>query len=177
MTDQPLSKGPVSVDPRGEFPFDLPEYLFHVLYFALRHHDAVLETLLHPLGLTLSRHRALAVISAFQPCTMGELASYAVTDRTTMTRMVDALVEQQLVERTRRPENRQEIVVSVTPAGREKLDQAYAVIFPQNRRDLDGISEADQRTLIRMAQALAANVAPDPETRERVLTHRRASKV
>ena len=73
-----------------------------------------MEALLQKLGLTLALQRAMAVISRLQPCTMGELASFAVVDRTTMTRTVDTLVANGWVDRSRGVQSRREVILTVT---------------------------------------------------------------
>lgn len=159
-----------SADPRGEFPIAPQEYVFLLLTAITRYRDAQLERLLRPLGLTLAKHRALLVTERFQPCTMSELADFSVVERTTMTRTVDLLVGEGLLERIEGAADRRQVLISINAAGRAKLAAASRLIFDQNRADLEGMSEADQRALVRLGQALAANLAPDTVSRERVLT-------
>ncbi len=80
------------VDPKGEFPLDVTTYLFHLFIVTARHRDARLDKALKPLGLNVSRHRALSVIALLEPCAMSALAEFSAVDRTTMTRTVDQLV-------------------------------------------------------------------------------------
>src|ERR1700736_765180 len=98
-----------TMDPRGEFPLDLASYVFHLFSVVGRHREAKLETILKPLGLSLARHRALSVIATLEPCTMSELAEFSATDRTTLTRTVDQLVDAGLVERTTPREDRRQV--------------------------------------------------------------------
>ncbi|MDB5438444.1 MAG: hypothetical protein JWM33_871 [Caulobacteraceae bacterium] len=164
-----------TTDPRGEFPMDLPEYLFHLQLFSVRCRLATQETLIHPLDLNPARYGALSVLDAFQPCTMKELAEFSVTDRTTMTRIIDGLVEAGWVERLRGPGDRREVIVTLTPAGLAKVREAYAVVRQMNRDALAGVPEQDQRELIRLSQAVLANLAPDAAARERLLLFSRGT--
>lgn len=171
--DAPFPSLADSADPQGEFPIAPPEYLFLLLTAITRYRDSQLERLLRPLKLTLSKHRALLVIERFQPCTMSELADFSVVERTTMTRTVDLLVADGLVERMEGPADRRQVLLSLNAAGRAKLGAASRLILDRNRLDLEGMPEADQRALVRLSQALAANLAPDAISRERVLTFNR----
>lgn len=148
---------------------DLPEYIFHLQLFSVRCRNAALERTLAPLGLTATHHRTLAIIEWFQPCTMKELAEFSIFDRTAMTRTVDALVEAGWADRERGAQDRREVVVTLTAAGLDKVREGNALIQRGDREALTGISEEDQRALIRLAQQVFANLAPDTHTRERVL--------
>ena len=96
----PETRPATTVDPTGEFPFDLTTYLFHVFAVLGRYREAALDEAFRPLGLNVARHRALAVVARMQPCGMTELADFCAVDRTTMTRTVDQLFAGGLVERT-----------------------------------------------------------------------------
>src|SRR5258707_12526008 len=84
---------------------DPTEFLFHLFIVLSRYRDAGLDKVLKPLGLNVSRHRALAVIASFEPCTMGELSDFSCVYQTNMTRTVDQLVAGALSNRFRRPPN------------------------------------------------------------------------
>src|SRR5580704_9354552 len=113
MTNAP-KRAATTVDPRGEFPFDLPTYLFHLFAALGRHREFVLDQAFRPLGLNVARHRALSVVVRMQPCGMSELADLCAVDRTTMTRTVDQLVAGGLVERTTPPADRRQVLLSAT---------------------------------------------------------------
>jgi DNA-binding MarR family transcriptional regulator len=148
---------------------DLPEYIFHLQLFSVRCRNATLEQTLAPIGLTATHHRTLAILECFQPCTMKELAEFSICDRTAMTRTVDALVDAGWADRERSAQDRREVVVTLTAAGVDKVREGNVLIQHGDREALAGISEEDQRVLIRLAQQVFANLAPDTPTRERVL--------
>src|SRR5262245_47305383 len=114
------AEGTSSVDP--------DEFIFHLFVVLTRHRDARQEKLLRPLGLNVSRHRALAVIAAFEPCTMGELSEFSCVDRTTMTRTVDQLVASGFVERATSASDRRNVLLALTSAGRKASREARKVI-------------------------------------------------
>lgn len=171
--DKPLHTATGARDPRGEFPFAPPEYIAHLLTVITRYRDAQLERILRPFDLSLARYRALLVVVQFGPCTMTELADFSIVERTTLTRMVDQLVEAGLVSRVSRGADRRTVQLSATDQGRVLELNAASMMRAQNRIDLEGIADEDQRALIRVAQMFAANLAPDAESRRRALTFRR----
>lgn len=147
----------------------LTDYAFHLFAVVSRHRDARLDGALRPLGLNLSRHRALSIVAGIGPCTMSELADFSAVDRTTLTRTVDQLVECGFVERATPREDRRQVVLTLTEAGREIGERSMRAIFEVNRELASGMAEEDGRAAVRMLQALIARLVPDPALRERVL--------
>lgn len=171
----PKSTKPSSwaADPRGEFPMDPTAYLFHLQLYSTRCRNRRLDEAVAPFDLNLQRYRALFIIDWLQPCTMRELADFSLSDRTTMTRTVDGLVEAGWVERSRSPDDRREVIVTLTAAGAAKMAEGNPAVWAMNKEALVGITEQEQRELIRLTQKVFANLAPDTATRERVLRLKR----
>ncbi len=157
-----------TVDPQGEFPLDLTTYVFHLFTVVARHRDARLEAALKPLGLNLSRHRALSSIERLAPCTMRELAEFVAVDRTTLTRTVDQLAAASLVERTTPREDRRQVVLTLTSAGKAACRRALQAIYRVNRDLLEEMGEDEQRRLCRALDRLVGRLAPDPAMQQRL---------
>jgi len=160
-------------DPEGEFPFPVSPYLFHLFATITRYRDARLDKALKPLGLNVTRHRALAVIALLEPCTMSEAADLSAIDRTTMTRIVDQLVTRGLTERATPSEDRRQVVLTLTARGHAVYQGALRAIGAVNRIALEGLPEEVLREVARAQQAILANLAPDPALAARLLTFRR----
>jgi DNA-binding MarR family transcriptional regulator len=163
------SRAPSTLDPKGEFPLDLTTYVFHLFTVTTRHRDARLETLLKPLGLSLPRHRALSVIAAQEPCTMTELAEFSAVDRTTLTRTIDQLVQSGHVARSTPPEDRRQVVLTLTDSGRAACRGSMRAIYRLNQQLLDGMDEDDQRVLARAFERFLGHLVQEPALLERVL--------
>jgi DNA-binding MarR family transcriptional regulator len=168
MTASP-NRASTTIDPTGEFPFDLTTYLFHVFTVLGRHREAELDEAFRPLGLNVARHRALAVIARMQPCGMTELADFCAVDRTTMTRTVDQLVATALVERATPPADRRQVLLSLTQQGSSVHRQALRAVYRINRRALEGIPKDTQRTVVRAKQAMLTNLVADRDLARRLL--------
>jgi DNA-binding MarR family transcriptional regulator len=169
QTARPAPRPPSTIDPTGEFPFDLPTYLFHLFTVLGRHRDHRLDHELAPLGLNLPQHRALAVIGRVDACSMSRLAEMTAVDRTTMTRIVDHLVADDLVVRVTPPSDRRQVLLSMTPRGREVLSKALRIIYRVNRAILDGLDDVTRRGFIRLERAMIGNLVPDEDLRRRLL--------
>ena len=169
--DQRSSRSAAS--PQGEFPYPVSPYLFHLFTTIGRLRDAQLDKALRPLGLNVTRHRAIAVIALIEPCTMSELADLSAIDRTTMTRIVDQLVVRGLAERATPSEDRRQVVLSLTGKGREVYQKALQTIGVVNRAALQGLPEEALHAVARAQQAILANLAPNPERARRLLSFRR----
>jgi DNA-binding MarR family transcriptional regulator len=112
---------------------------------------------------TLPQYRALVVLAARGPVGMSELATELDCSPSTATRLCDRLVRKRLVRRAHRPDNRREVEVSITAAGR----QLVARVTKHRRREIDRIlAEVPGRQRASMIAALrafanAAGEAPD----------------
>lgn len=161
-------------DPHDEFPFPVSPYLFHLFTTISRFRDARLDKALKPLGLNVTRHRAIAVIALLEPCTMSELAELSAIDRTTMTRIVDQLVARDLADRMTSSEDRRQVILILTDRGRGVYKSALKAIGEVNRAALEGLPDDVLRAVARAQQAILANLAPDPDLAKRLLHFRRA---
>jgi DNA-binding MarR family transcriptional regulator len=156
-------------DVAGAGALGLTDYVFHLFAVVSRHREARLDVALRPLGLSLARHRALSIVAGIAPCTMSELADFSAVDRTTLTRTVDQLVESGLVERATPREDRRQVVLTLTEAGRETCQRSLQAIFDVNRELASDMSDDDRRAAVRMLQTLVGRLAPDPVLRDRLL--------
>lgn len=98
-------------------------------------------------GVTFPQFRMLVVL-ADGTLNLSELAEHLDVAPSTAMRMVDRLIGAGLVERSVRPENRRQTLLSLTPAGRRTVKTVTA----RRRRDLRAVLE-------RMAPARRAEVA------------------
>jgi DNA-binding MarR family transcriptional regulator len=160
-------------DSTDEFPFPVPTYLFHLFTTIARLRDARLDKALKPLGLNVTRHRAIAVIALLEPCTMSELADLSAIDRTTMTRIVDQLVARGLAERAIPDADRRQVLITLTDAGRDTYRAALRTIAEVNRAALKGLPDEVLRTVAKAEQAILVNLSPSRDHARRLLTFQR----
>src|SRR5580698_3639630 len=150
---------PSSVDPEGEFPFGAADYVLHLLAAIHQFRDSGLDGRLKPLGLNVGRYRVLGVLNRFGACTMTELSHFTAVDRTTLTRIADQLVAKGQVERKTTARDRRQVLLELTPAGREIYLAALAIVFAFNRKILDGIPDTEPRATARTLKRMVENLA------------------
>jgi DNA-binding MarR family transcriptional regulator len=110
-------------------------------------------------GLTAPRLSALSVIVFRGPLTLSELAAAEQVRPPTITRLVQELEREGLVQRLPDPADRRIARVRATPRGRRLLHEGRARRVERLARDLARASPADQALLERAAQVLEAMLA------------------
>jgi DNA-binding MarR family transcriptional regulator len=75
---------------------------------------------------TIAQYRALVVLASRGPQRMVDLASALGVTSSTAGRMCDRLLRKRLIRRQRARADRREVLVSITGAGRQVVDQATA---------------------------------------------------
>lgn len=151
-----------SVDPKGEFPFDVVDYLPHLIAAIHQFRDSALDRALRPLGLNVGRYRVLGVLNRFGLCTMTELALFTAIDRTTLTRIADQLVTNGFVERRSHAGDRRQVRLELTSVGVQVYRKGLQQVFDLNSRLLEEVGEARGRAAARVLQAIVRNLAPSP---------------
>lgn len=111
---------------------------------------------------TLPQYRALVVLASRGPQRPSGLAEALAVHPSTITRLCDRLVAHRLVGRTESPENRREIVISLTPKGKRLVD---AVTTRRRREIADIVARIPARERATMVHALHAlgDAADEPE--------------
>jgi DNA-binding MarR family transcriptional regulator len=85
----------------------------------------------------------------------------------TMTERLARLEQRGLVLRTRSQSDRRSVSVELTPAGRDLVDSAVQDLLAVETRLLDGLSEADRRSLARLLAKLAGYLDAQESTSRR----------
>jgi len=103
--------------------------------------QAVLLREVSQFGLTIPQFVTLVSINVLDQGTqtMGRVAEMAHQCSATMTGIIDRLEKMQLVERRNHPSDRRSVLVTLTDAGREKLEQIGALRRERIGRILAGI--------------------------------------
>lgn len=160
-----------SIDPTGEFPLGAPEYLFYLLFQAARQRDLRFDRALAGIGLNVHRWRTLAIIRRIENCAMKDLALYSAVDRTTLTRAVDQLVAQGLVQRWSTPRDRRRVNLMLSDAGEAAYRAALAALLSGNQDLLAGVSEGETRGAARVLAQVIRNIMEQPLEAEKLLAY------
>jgi DNA-binding MarR family transcriptional regulator len=111
---------------------------------------------------TLPQFRVLVVLCAEGPLRSGVLAERLGIHQSTFTRLADRLVGQGWVRREANAESRREVLVDLTPSGRDLVTKVMEQRSADVERVLRQASEAD-REAIRAGFEAFARVAGEPD--------------
>lgn len=164
-----VSEQPWAVDPEGEFIANLPEMFFIMAFQVARRQETRTEHALKPLGVSAMQWRVLVAIHRVGTPTMNELAARSAIDRTTLTRMVDQLVALGLVVRATPPEDRRQVRISLTDAGRGIMNEGWVLVSADQQGSLTGADPVKLREATRMLQWAAVRLADDAAAVREVL--------
>lgn len=114
---------------------------------------------------TLAQYRALVVLASQGPQRVASLADALGVTPPTATRMTDRLVRRGLVRRRGSRQDRREVYVALTAAGRDLVTQVTQQRRSEIARILAGVSPADQAAMVELFTKLsrAAGEVPDQE--------------
>ena len=113
------------------------------LVLAGRRWRSLLDERLRPTGQSSARMQTLAAILNLPPLSpQVDIARRLKIEGPTLTRMLDALEQDGLVERLPDPGDRRTKLVRVTPAGEKVLERIFAIADELRTRLLEGLGEA-----------------------------------
>jgi DNA-binding MarR family transcriptional regulator len=105
-------------------------------------------------GLNAPRLSALSVIVFAGPLTLGDLAAAEQVRPPTMTRIVDALVEQGLATRNKNSQDRRRTLIATTAAGKRLLLEGRERRVRALARQISALDGRSQKTLQEAAKIL-----------------------
>lgn len=121
-------------------------------------YNASLRDEMAALGLTTPKMRALAVLSVIDGIPIGQLAVYAVTEQSTLSRALDQLAAEGLIRRAPDPGDSRAVRVQITDAGRAAFDAMWPHMAAAYARMFRGIPEEERRAFVATLQKIHANI-------------------
>jgi DNA-binding MarR family transcriptional regulator len=113
---------------------------------------------------TIAQYRALVVLASRGPQRMVDLAGALGVAPSTAGRMCDRLVRKELIRRHRARTDRRAVRVSITPAGRQVVDEATARRRALIEDILARLPAPEQRTIATALQAFAEAAGEIPDS-------------
>lgn len=121
------------------------------LVLVARRWRALLDERLRPIDQSSARMEAMsAIMNTPGPSSQIDIAKRLRIEGPTMTRMIDALSRDGLVERTQPPTDRRTKYLSVTPKGYEVLEEIFDLVDILRARLLSGLSDEQIEDLNRI---------------------------
>jgi len=121
-----------------------------------------MDKVLHKHGVSKPIYRVMTVLRERQPASIGAIAEAALTKRSTISRIIDRMIEQDLVIAEPNPEDNRITEVTLTSAGEQMLRKLTPIVGRQFVRAMDGISNRDIAHLLRTLQKISANLSKLP---------------
>lgn len=103
------------------------EELRYLILAAQREGDRLLSAALEPTGLTTSQAEVLRVLYDYAPLSLIELGERLICETGSPSRLVNTLVEKNLVERTPAEHDRRMVTLSLSTTGRQRAEQVLAI--------------------------------------------------
>ena len=153
-TTMPAGAAARAAVPAGSEPMLL--YLVKQVELAVRSH---LDNLLRPAGLTALQYTALTVLERHPDMSAAQLARNSFVTAQSMADMITALEGRGLIERHRDQADRRRLVVALTSAGRELLDDYRDQVAALEKRMLAGLGSDETSQLRLSLHACRANLA------------------
>lgn len=108
--------------------------------------------------MTTVKMRALAVLNVSLSLTINELSILAVTEQSTMSRIVDSLEEQGLIKRMPRPDDMRVRDVTITDEGRAVFEDVWPIMYDDLRRMFKDIDEDEYRMFLTTLHKILRNI-------------------
>jgi DNA-binding MarR family transcriptional regulator len=121
-------------------------------------YNAALRAELTALGLSTPKMRALATLSVIDGLQSRQLAVYAVTEQSTLSRALDALAAEGLVRREPDPADSRASRIFITEAGRAAFEKLWPHMAQAYTRMFHGIDEAEKRAFVATLQTILGNI-------------------
>lgn len=124
-------------------------YLMKQVELAIR---ASLDDITRPAGLTALQYTALTVLDQHPDLTSAHLARHSFVTGQSMSDMVTVLLERGWVERRRDPADRRRLVIELTAAGHQLLEQLRPRVAAVETRMLSAVSADEAGELRRLLE-------------------------
>jgi DNA-binding MarR family transcriptional regulator len=130
----------------------IKDHLAYIIARVNKQLEDELQERLREVGLPIDQVRILEVLSDGDGLPMGELATQALVEPTTLTKMIDRMVADSLVLRLLDPNDRRRVLIALAPAGKLVLRRLNRITTSQEARLSKRLPKAklgELRTLLR----------------------------
>ena len=133
------------------------ESLFQLVHMLKRHMHEHIEQL--NLNITPMHLRVLKIINKKQSCTAIDIAQFLNRDKAQVTRLLNELIKQSLIEKVPNPEDKRSQRLLVTSEGMVILAQLESIDSKMNDKMMRGISQKELEEFERITGLMTENLA------------------
>lgn len=138
--------------------FSVTDFPTYYIYTIQAVNFAALNHALRPHGISVMFWRVLALLQESDGHNISHLSARLAIDRSNLSRIIDQLAHDGLIERRTPPHDRRNVLVRITPAGRRKVDEAFPDVLRIVESTMDGFSAQERRTLLDLLERMRNNV-------------------
>ena len=153
MTDQTPPKPASRLGEIG-----LSNYAPYLMNRIMGRYNAGFREEMAEMGLTTPKARALAVLTVVEGPLIRELAVYAVTEQSTLSRALDQMQTDGLIRRETDSADSRAVRIYITEAGRAAFDDLWPHMAEAQARMFRGIPEEERRAFVATLQKMLANI-------------------
>lgn len=135
-------------------PAELEQYLPYLIARLAHRWRLNQDSALTELDIKGTSMRMLSCLSAFGELTIGELSVLAVTEQSSVSRLVEQLVKAELVERNISKLDQRVRTVALTAQGEQKMTEVATVVNPLYRGFTEEVETEDLQTCITVLQKI-----------------------
>ena len=160
MTDTPgpsAQREPLSLGEIG-----LQRFAPYLMNRIMGRYNASLQARLSTMGLSTSKARALAVLSANNGLMVNELAVYCVIEQSTMSRTLTAMIDEGLVRREEDDHDSRARRIYLTERGRRAWDEVWPALSAACEGLFAGIPDAERDRFVATLQTILGNIRQHP---------------
>ncbi len=119
--------------------------------------------LLRPLNVSAAGGLVLGILRDHGSMSPSELGERLIVTRATVTGLLDSLEQRGFVRRSPNPADRRSLVVEITPAGLEVLQELRTIVHRHEKAWMGGLSDPDLRSYIEQLHRIQDGLAPGSE--------------
>ena len=137
--------------------FSVTDFPTYYIYTIQAENFAALNHALRPHGISVMFWRVLAVLQESDGHNISYLSGKLAIDRSNLSRIVDQMARDGLIERKTPPHDRRNVLVCITDAGRRKVGEAFPGVLRIVESTMDGFSARERQTLLSLLKRMRNN--------------------
>jgi DNA-binding MarR family transcriptional regulator len=146
----------------GDPGFTLAGSPFYLMAHADHKYHEDMDEVLVRRGMSKSIYRIMTVLREYEPASIGTIATVALIKRSTVSRIVDRMLDAGFVTAQAGGEDARITEVTLSEAGRAKLQELTPIVNRQFVRATEGIPAADLTNLVRTLKKIGDNLSKSP---------------
>ncbi|QBY02766.1 MarR family transcriptional regulator [Rhodophyticola sp. CCM32] len=159
-SDLELPSLPQSTDDITEL--GLSSFAPYLMNRILRRYNARMDEEIRGHGLNVPRLRVLAALAAEGPQTINNLAVFAISEQSSISRLLDQMEAEGLVLRQVSESDSRARIASLTELGRDRFEEAFPLMRGAEADMLTGFSTAERALLIELLRRMMSNIRQNP---------------